>query len=83
MNKCAICGKPATANCSQCGMPLCKNHVEHGIQFRTSDPTINCPNCKKKIAKLSKSLIIVLGAVFIVITIGVILYLNSVFSFIR
>ena len=47
-SKCDICGKPSTANCSKCGIPLCNDHIEHGVSLRTNAPTIDCPNCKLK-----------------------------------
>jgi uncharacterized membrane protein YvbJ len=81
MSKCEICGKPAIGNCSQCGMSLCKEHIQHGIQFRTNQPVINCPNCKKNIGKLSQKLIILFTLIFIIIIITTIFVLNSIFSF--
>ena len=81
MDKCGMCEKPAVESCYQCGIPLCKDHIEHGIQFRTNEPVINCPNCKSKISRLSRKLSLILSAIFIVITIVVLIYLNSIFSF--
>ena len=81
MDKCGICGKLAVERCAQCGMPLCKDHIEHGIQFRTNEPSINCPNCKKNIAKLTHKLSVPFFAIFIIIVIVTLVVLNSVFSF--
>ncbi|TFG08797.1 MAG: hypothetical protein EU539_01215 [Promethearchaeota archaeon] len=81
MPQCGICGKIATQKCSQCGMPLCNDHIKHGIQFRTNNPVINCPNCEKNIGRLAKRLAIILLIAFIIITISVIFYLNSIFAF--
>jgi len=81
MDKCGVCGKPAVESCSRCGMPICKDHIEHGIQFRTNEPSINCPNCKKNIGKLTHKLSIPLIVIFIIIIIITLVVLNSVFSF--
>ncbi len=81
---CEICQKkPAVENCSQCGMPLCKDHIEHGIQFRTNEPVISCPNCKKKSISVSKNKTIIFGILILVIIIVVLWYLNSIFGFLR
>ncbi len=83
MDRCAICEKSATEHCTQCGMALCDNHITHGLQFRTNDPVINCPNCKKKAGKKSNKLMILMSVVFVIIIISTILVMNSVFSFLR
>jgi len=79
MVKCEICGKEATANCAQCGMPLCDIHIGHGIQFRSNSPVVNCPNCQSNIKKLSKKTTSVLSIGFIIlaIIIMVLLFLIS------
>ena len=81
MDKCNFCDKPAVEYCAQCGMPLCKDHIQHGIQFRTNEPSINCPNCQKNISRLTHKLSITLLAVFVVIIIITLAVLNAVFSF--
>lgn len=81
MEKCELCGKPATGHCAQCGKALCQEHIEHGIQFRSNTPSINCPSCHENISKLNLKLVIGFGIGFIIIAIIFILYLNSIFEF--
>ncbi len=50
-SKCDICGKPSVANCSKCGIPLCSEHIEHGVSLRTNAPTIDCPNCRVSMSR--------------------------------
>ena len=78
-SKCEICGKNAIGNCAQCGMALCEHHIEHGIQFRSNSPSINCPSCKENISGLNKKLLIGLGTGFVIILI-VIVFLIYEFS---
>ena len=80
-SKCNMCGKPAVANCSKCGIPLCSDHIEHGISLRTNAPTIDCPNCKVKMSRKVKKKSYVLAIVFMVFTVIIILYFNSIFGF--
>ena len=80
-SKCDICGKPAAANCSKCGIPLCNEHIEHGISLRTNAPTIDCPSCQVKMSRKVKKKSYVLVVGFVVITIIIILYFNSIFGF--
>ena len=80
-SKCDICGKPAAANCSKCGIPLCNEHIEHGISLRTNAPTIDCPSCQVKMIRKVKKKSYVLAIVFVAITVIVILYFNSIFGF--
>lgn len=80
-SKCDICGKPAVANCSKCGIPLCSEHIEHGISLRTNAPTIDCPSCQVKMSRKVKNKSYVLAIVFIATTVIVILYFNSIFGF--
>ena len=81
MDKCGICGKLAIERCAQCGMPPCKDHIEHGIKFKKNETSKNCPNCKKNIAKLTHKLSVPFFAIFIIIVIVTLVVLNSVFSF--
>jgi len=74
-----MCDKPATTQCEQCGMPLCEEHMTHGIQFRTNNPTIHCPNCESNITRLTKRIILVLTIGLIIGVIFLIWYLDSVF----
>ena len=80
-SKCDICGKPVAANCSKCGIPLCNEHIEHGISLRTNAPTIDCPSCQVKMSRKVKKKSYVLVVGFVVITIIIILYFNSIFGF--
>jgi predicted nucleic acid-binding Zn ribbon protein len=80
--KCEICGKPAVAKCAQCGMALCEDHKRHGVQFRTNDPSINCPNCQSNIKRLNNRLVIILGIGLVIISLVLFLYFNSIFQFI-
>ena len=80
-SKCDICGKPSVANCSKCGIPLCNEHIEHGVSLRTNAPTIDCPNCRVSMSRKVKKKSYVLAIVFVVIAIIVILYFNSIFGF--
>ena len=80
-SKCDICGKQSIANCSKCGIPLCGEHIRHGVSLRTNAPTIDCPNCqvrmKRKVKKRSYALIIF----FAIISVVIILYFNTIFGF--
>ena len=78
---CEICGKPAVANCSKCGIPLCSEHIEHGISLRTNAPTIDCPSCQVKMIKKVKKKSYVLAIFFVAIAVIIILYFNSIFGF--
>ena len=80
-SKCDICGKLSVANCSKCGIPLCNDHIEHGISIRTNAPTIDCPNCRVKMNRKVKKKSYILAIVFVVVAIIVILYFNSIFGF--
>ncbi len=80
-SKCDMCGKPAVANCSKCGIPLCNEHIEHGISLRTNAPTIDCPNCQVKMSRKVKKRSYVLAMVFVAMAVIVILYFNSIFGF--
>ena len=80
-SKCDICGKPAVTTCSKCGIPLCSEHIEHGISLRTNAPTIDCPSCQVKMSRKVKKKSYVLAIVFVAIAVIVILYFNSIFGF--
>ncbi len=80
-SKCSICRKPSVANCSKCGIPLCNEHIEHGISLRTNAPTIDCPNCQVKMSRKVKKRSYVLAMFFVAMAVIVILYFNSIFGF--
>jgi len=80
-SNCDICGKPSVANCSKCGIPLCTEHIEHGVSLRTNAPTIDCPNCKMSMSRKVKKRSYILIIFFVIIAILIILYFNSIFGF--
>jgi len=80
-SKCDICGKPSIANCSKCGVPLCSEHIEHGVSLRTNAPTIDCPNCRVRMNRKVKKKSYALTIVFIILVVVIILFFNSIFGF--
>ncbi|TXT64199.1 MAG: hypothetical protein BAJALOKI3v1_240013 [Promethearchaeota archaeon] len=45
---CAKCDESAITKCSECKIPLCKDHAEHGYSIAPQYSEVKCYECNEK-----------------------------------